>query len=152
MWERLAPIRCWFFARQRGCLHAGHMTLPARAKSTTSGSGPCGLSGRLDQVGVATLLTLIDLEHRSGILFLRRPRETAALWLRRGRVIRARTEGAGARSGEPALFHLLSWSAGRFELTFDESVEGLDEIGRSTAHLLMEAARRTDEASARTRA
>lgn len=124
------------------------MAFAASAKSATSGK--CGLYGRLDQVGVATLLTLIDIEHRSGFLVARRRRETAVVWLKRGRVIRAHTEGDARRAGAPALFHLLSWSAGRFELTFDESVEGLDEIGRSTTYLLMEAARRTDEASART--
>lgn len=105
--------------------------------------------GNLSQVGVPALLTLVDLEQRTGVLLLKRPRETGIVWLRNGRVIQARAEGSFRCTGKTALFHLLAWNAGQFELTFGSNVDGEDEIGRPTTFLLMEAARRTDEAGAR---
>jgi hypothetical protein len=105
------------------------------------------LHGGLDQIGLATLMTVLDMERRSGVLMIRRTGELGRLWLRRGGVVRARVDGLIARSGKPAIYYLMSWSDGRFELTAGD-VDGVDEIDTPTTYLLMEAARRLDEASA----
>jgi hypothetical protein len=113
----------------------------------TRPEGPPCLQGRLDQLGLSTLLTVLEMERWSGVLLVHRNGEVGRLWLSRGNVIRARTEGSACLSGKIAAFDLLAWGAGRFELTREE-VEVADEIDTPTTHLLMEAARRMDEAGA----
>jgi hypothetical protein len=103
-----------------------------------------GLRGRLEQFGLATVLTFLDLERRSGELLLLGSRGVGRLWLRHGRVIRVRIEGS-RRTRKPALYELLTWSDGRFAFTQTETNDVDDEIGAPTAMLLIEAARRADE-------
>jgi two-component system OmpR family response regulator len=105
------------------------------------------LHGDLQQLSLATLLTVLDMERRSGFLLIRRGRELGKLWLRAGRVIRARIEGSAKLAGKIAVYDLLAWGEGRFELD-SADVEGADELDTPTTHLLMEAARRMDEGGA----
>jgi Domain of unknown function (DUF4388) len=123
-------------------------TVPG-ARSYASHMSECraSLHGALEQISLSTLLTVLDMERRSGVLAIRRHGELGRLWLRRGSVVRARVDGLAARAGKLAVYHLLSWGDGRFELTAVE-VDGVDEIETSTTYLLMEAARRSDEAAA----
>jgi hypothetical protein len=103
------------------------------------------LNGELDQIGLSTLLTVLDIERVSGVVVVRRGGQTGQLWMRAGRMLRAVIDGGPVRlSGKVAACDMLAWGAGRFEV-FREEVEGADEIGTSTAHLLMEAAMRVDE-------
>ena len=106
-----------------------------------------GLRGRLAQFGLATVLTFLDLERRSGELVLLGPLGVGRLWLRGGRVVRARIEGS-RRTRKPAVYELLAWAEGRFAFTQTELGDLDDEIGASTTMLLLEAARRTDELEA----
>ena len=106
-----------------------------------------GLRGRLEQFGLATVLTFLDLERRSGELTLLGDGEVGRLWLRQGHVIRARIEGS-RRTRKPAVYEMLGWSKGRFAFV-QAALDGIaDEIGAPTPMLLIEAARRTDELAA----
>jgi hypothetical protein len=104
------------------------------------------LRGRLEQFGLATVLTFLDLERRSGEVLVLAEGEVGRLWLRQGRVIRARIEGS-RRTRKPAVYELLGWTRGRFSFTQAEPDGVDDEIGAPTTLLLMEAARRVDEAT-----
>ena len=106
-----------------------------------------GLRGRLEQFGLATVLTFLDLERRSGELTLLGEREVGRLWLRQGQVIRARIEGS-RRTRKPAVYEMLNWSKGRFAFVQAALDAVADEIGAPTPMLLIEAARRTDELAA----
>ena len=69
------------------------------------------------------------------------------LWLRQGRVLRARIEGS-RRLNKSAVYELLGLERGRFSFS-QMNLDGLgDELGVPTMQLLMEAARRVDEAAA----
>jgi hypothetical protein len=117
-----------------------------RESSATSGND-AGLRGRLEQFGLATVLTFLDLERRSGqILVVTRDR-VGRVWLRDGRVISARIEGS-RRVNRAAIYELLTWDSGRFSFTQERTVSAVDEINAPTTLLLVEAARRADEASA----
>jgi hypothetical protein len=105
-----------------------------------------GLRGRLAH-GLPTVLTFLDLERRSGELVVLGPLGVGRLWLRGGRVIRARIEGS-RRTRKPAVFELLAWTEGRFAFTQTDLADLDDEIGAPTTMLLIEAARRTDELEA----
>lgn len=107
------------------------------------------LRGDLEKISLATLLTIVDMERRSGMLLVERERQLGRLFFREGRVVRARIEGArrpaAPTSGPEAVYYALSWPDGQFEL-WQAAIEGRDEIRCSTTFLLMEGARRCDEA------
>jgi two-component system OmpR family response regulator len=105
------------------------------------------LRGRLEQFGLATVLTFLDLERRSGQVLVITGEKRGTVWLRGGRVISARIEGS-RRVNRAAIYELLSWDRGHFAFTQEEPSSRADEIGAPTMQLLMEAARRTDEAAA----
>jgi hypothetical protein len=105
------------------------------------------LRGRLEQFGLATVLTFLDLERRSGQLVLFGGQRIGRLWLRQGRVIRARIEGS-RRVNRAAIYELFGWKAGAFAFTQGDNDGMAEEIDAPTTLLLMEAARRVDEADA----
>src|SRR5262245_17442420 len=90
------------------------------------------MRGDLDKIGLPTLLTIVEMERRSGIYVLSRGRQLGRLHVREGRIIRASIEGARRCRGEEAIYQMLTWADGRFELWAAE-VEGRDEIGQCTA-------------------
>ena len=121
--------------------------------ASTGSSLEPALRGRLEQFGLATVLTFLDLERRSGELIVVADDQSSPnnrvgrLWLRHGRVLRARIEGS-RRLNKSAVYDLLGLERGRFSFT-QMDLEGLaDELGVPTMQLLMEAARRVDEAAA----
>lgn len=121
--------------------------------ASTGSSLEPALRGRLEQFGLATVLTFLDLERRSGELVVvaddagHPNHKVGRLWLRQGRVLRARIEGS-RRQNKSAVYDLLGLERGRFSFT-QMALDGLaDELGVPTMQLLMEAARRADEAAA----
>ena len=106
------------------------------------------LRGELDKIGLPTLLTILDMEKRGGVLILQMGKQLGRLFVREGRVIRAQLEGAARVSGIDAVVEFFTWAQGVFEL-WQADVIGPDEIQRSTTFLLMEAARRQDETKER---
>ena len=111
-------------------------------------SKDAGLRGRLEQFGLATVLTFLELERRSGLVVTMAGERVGRVWLRSGRVISARIEGS-SRANREAIFELLSWERGMFAFTqADLASSAVDEIGAPTMLLLMEAAQRADEAAA----
>lgn len=133
------------FPSRKAPLFGGADHLPARPGAHLASECRSSLHGGLDQVTLATLLTILDLERRAGLLTIRRGGEIGRVWLSGGRVVRARLDGLARRAGKPAVYEILGWQDGRFELTpGDPGIA--DEIKTPTNHLLMEAARRMDEA------
>ena len=124
--------------------------------ATTGSALEPALRGRLEQFGLATVLTFLDLERRSGELVVvaddpNDPHNASAkigrLWLRHGRVLRARIEGS-RRLNKSAVYDLLGLERGRFSFLQMDLDGQADELGVPTMQLLMEAARRVDEAAA----
>jgi len=101
------------------------------------------LRGHLDEIGVPTLLSLLEFERKSGILALLSDDRAARLFVAAGRVVKVE----GPESGEPLdlLLGILGWADGSFEFAACEVVGG-DEVGMATQPLLLEHARRLDEA------
>lgn len=124
------------------------------------------LRGDLTQMGLSSLLILIELERKTGQLTLHpaldatidmalsalpdgdaelRAPSVGIVLVREGRIVHARLDSASEPVDAECVYHLLTWPAGEFEFT-SCLVEGEDRIGVSTTALLMEAARRLDEA------
>ena len=107
--------------------------------------GNSGLRGDLTQVGLSSLLILIELERKTGLLQLRSlDGRSAQILLREGKVVHARLDDAEDPVDAGCVYYLLTWSAGEFEFV-SCLVEGVDRVNVTTTHLLMEAARLIDE-------
>jgi DNA-binding response OmpR family regulator len=105
------------------------------------------LAGTLEQFSAASVLMLLDLERRSGVLIVTAALGRGRIYVREGRVLRAVVEGQPQLRAALAVFELLTWGDGRFEFHAGP-VEGEDEIGSSTSFLLLEGARLQDEDAA----
>jgi CheY-like chemotaxis protein len=146
------PFRLTELDQRVGSMLMPRAALPAappslsRISSAAQAIAPAvssGLQGTLEQVGLASVLAMAQLERASGLLIARRDGETARLFFRRGRPIAARFEG-DMRKGARVIYELLTWSQGQFAF-HRMDVEVADEIGLSTDELLLEGARRIDE-------
>jgi two-component system OmpR family response regulator len=102
--------------------------------------------GALAHFGLPTVLTLLDMERRTGVLELHGQDRTGLISLREGQVVRAEVRGAPCRGAE-AVFELLGWVEGAFAFRVGEVTDG-NEVSVPTAMLLLEAARRADEMAA----
>lgn len=109
---------------------------------TTPGSD---VSGKLDRIGVPAILILLDTEKKTGVLTLESPGGRVHLWLRDGLLFRAQRAGETAQEGEDVVFGVLPWREGTFDF-LECPVEGERNVQHSLNYLLMEAARREDEA------
>jgi len=106
-----------------------------------------GLRGDLAQVGLSSLLVLIEMERKTGLLQLRVPGSSSAqILVRDGKVVHARLDDQEEPVDAECVYFLLTWAAGEFEFV-SCVVEGDDRVNVSTTHLLMEGARLIDEAS-----
>ena len=121
------------------------MEMGIRSQAGFAARGRAGFHGRLEQVGLPSLLTMLDLERKSGVMEIARaePPEKGRIFLRDGVVVHSNL-GDDSRKDQDAVYHMLSWSGGNFEFT-ECPVEMNDQIHQPTMHLLMEGARRLDE-------
>jgi CheY-like chemotaxis protein len=103
------------------------------------------LRGALDQLGLSSVLTVLEMERKTGILLCERESRTARLFLRKGRVIRADIDEPRL-TGAAAVYDALNWRSGSFDFLLGD-IGGVDEIQASTTFLLLEGARRLDEAN-----
>jgi uncharacterized protein (TIGR02266 family) len=117
----------------------------SRSRSQAGATGNRALRGDLAQVALASLLSLAEMERRTGSLLLIRGDETITLLLREGAVVRIDLPPAYAEKvGIERFFHALGWTDGQFELSAAEvAVE--DEVQLPTSFVLLEHARRMDE-------
>ena len=102
------------------------------------------LRGSLASFGLSSLLMVIELDRMSGLVTLHGPIGTGRLAIREGRVLRARVDGDKGAHGPHAIYQMLQWAKGSFAFEAG-TVDGEDQIERSTSFLLMEGARLVDE-------
>jgi DNA-binding response OmpR family regulator len=117
----------------------------ATMQETRDQLGGSSLRGDLSQVGLSSLLVLIEMERKTGLLQLRaEDSPSAQILVRDGKVVHARLDDVDDPVDAECVYYLLTWAAGEFEFTAC-LVEGVDRVGVSTTHLLMEGARLIDE-------
>jgi CheY-like chemotaxis protein len=102
-----------------------------------------GFSGTLRQVGLTDVIQIECLRRSSCILEVHNPETSGAIFIESGAIVHA---AAAALTGEPALYQLLSMSNGQFRLQPFKSPKERTIEG-SWEYLLMEAARKRDEAT-----
>ena len=97
--------------------------------------------GSLEDMGMVDLLQTIELGRKSGVLTLERSPHQARLYFADGQVVDAET---GKLRGEDAVYRLLTWEEGNFEIDF-KNIDRPRRIQTTTQGLLMEGMRRVDE-------
>lgn len=101
------------------------------------------LYGLLKEFALSSVLIVLELERKTGVLLLQgSDGSPGRVSLRGGRVVRA--EAPNGVRGALAVYEMLTWTQGRFEFQAAEVAEP-DEVGSSTSFLLMEGARLVDE-------
>jgi CheY-like chemotaxis protein len=104
------------------------------------------LNGRIEQLGLSSLLVMMEMERKDGVLKLNDAdsSETGRIFLRTGQVIHARIDQRKDLPGKDSVYRMLRWNKGTFSFSAME-VDMEDTVHSSTTHLLMEGARLMDE-------
>jgi hypothetical protein len=104
---------------------------------------PTALAGALEHVAISSVLTLLEMERRTGMLEVRSGSRVGRLAMREGCIVRAMLDH-GLMPGCEAVCEILSWREGRFAFRVGD-VRAADSDAVSPTMLLLEAARRADE-------
>ncbi len=104
--------------------------------------GRTRFAGRVADMPVVDVIQTIEISRKSGVIqFVGEHGRQAAIYFRDGKVIDAE---AGTLQGEDAVYRLLTWNEGDFEVVF-RTVRRREVIQTSSQGLLMEGMRRLDE-------
>jgi CheY-like chemotaxis protein len=102
---------------------------------------PGVIQGRLEEMSILDLMQSLEMGQKSCRLTIRHGDETCELFFSSGQCADARL---GSAEGEAAVFQVVRWPAGEFEIDFN-SAPSRSTISRTTTGLLMEALRLMDE-------
>jgi DNA-binding response OmpR family regulator len=102
------------------------------------------LRGALAELGLPSLLTMLEQERKTGHLALTRDHAAAWIDVVDGRIVRARSSDLDADS-RTVLMRVLDWPDGYFELSSGAPAADTDEVSTGVTHLLLEHARLSDE-------
>ena len=102
---------------------------------------PGVIQGRLEEMSILDLMQSLEMGQKSCQLTIRRDGEACELFFTSGQCADAKL---GSVEGEEAVFQVVRWPAGDFEIDFN-STASRSTISRTTTGLLMEALRLIDE-------
>jgi CheY-like chemotaxis protein len=105
-------------------------------------SRPGVIQGRLEEMSILDLMQSLEMGQKSCRLTLRHGSEQCELYFVTGQCKHARL---GSTEGDPAVYQVVNWAEGDFEIDFNASSDRATTT-RSTTGLLMEAMRLLDEA------
>lgn len=103
------------------------------------------MSGNLSEVSLVDLLQLFSTSKKSGVLVVRREEDIGRIYLRRGQIVHVTINENPDLPSLKAMYRLLTWEYGTFELEPPDEREFSDEITLSTEAILMEGMRQIDE-------
>ena len=102
---------------------------------------PGVVQGRLEEMSILDLLQSLEMGQKSCRLTIRHDSDTCELFFSAGQCVDARL---GSSEGEEAVFQVMRWPGGDFEINFN-SAPDRSTISRTTTGLLMEGLRLIDE-------
>ena len=106
---------------------------------------PKMMQGNIEEIPLPALLQLLSTSRKSGVLVLRSEWGTGRLYLRKGQIYFANVDESFDVSPRKAMFRMLTWDKGLFELEPPDDRTVMEEIQDSTEGLLMEGMRQLDE-------
>ncbi len=102
------------------------------------------LRGRIGRLGLASIMGMLEMERRSGVLVVDTNEAVIYMVLQHGNVIRAGWRGERVSDGQQAVFTALDTVDGEYEFA-EHDTSGPVELGQSVGSLLLEHARQRDE-------
>jgi pSer/pThr/pTyr-binding forkhead associated (FHA) protein len=106
---------------------------------------PKMMQGNIEEIPLPDLLQLLSTSRKSGVLVLRSEWGTGRLYLRKGQIYFANVDESFDVSPRKAMFRMLTWDKGLFELEPPDDRTVMEELQDSTEGLLMEGMRQLDE-------
>jgi len=120
----------------------GNRRMPASDGGNKSGRP---MSGNIDEIPLPDLIQLLSTSKKTGALSLRQGENVGKLFLKKGKLYFATINDNFSISPRKAVFRLLQWTTGQFELEPGVEIEALEAMDESTEALLMQSIRRLDE-------
>jgi pSer/pThr/pTyr-binding forkhead associated (FHA) protein len=106
---------------------------------------PKMMQGNIEEIPLPDLLQLLSTSRKSGVLVLRSEWGTGRLYMRKGQIYFANVDESFDVSPRKAVFRMLTWDKGLFELEPPDDRTVMEELQDSTEGLLMEGMRQLDE-------
>lgn len=103
------------------------------------------MSGSIEEIPLPDLIQLLSTSRKSGVLVLRSDLGTGRIYFRTGQIYFASIDEGFDVTPRKAMYRMLSWSTGFFELEPPDDRTVLEELQESTEALLMEGMRQMDE-------
>jgi len=103
------------------------------------------MSGNIEEIPLPDLLQLLSTSRKSGVIVIRSDLGVGKIYLRKGQIYFASIDESFNTGPRKAMFRLLGWTHGFFELDPPDEREVMDELSDSTEGLLMEGMRQLDE-------
>ncbi len=110
-----------------------------------TGYGSRSMTGTIGEVPLPDLIQLFSTSKKTGTLVIRVGAVEGKLHLDKGRIVYATVSNAPGLKPLKAVFRILSWQDGTFELLGPEPHNFPETINMSTEHILMEGLRQIDE-------
>jgi pSer/pThr/pTyr-binding forkhead associated (FHA) protein len=120
----------------------------ARSKMQVTAShrpSPKSMSGNLEEIPLPDLLQLLSTSRKSGVLVLRSDWGVGRIFFRKGQIYFATIQEMAQVAPRKAMFRMLGWNQGVFELEPPDDRPALEELTDSMEGLLMEGMRQLDE-------
>ncbi|MFO8073437.1 MAG: DUF4388 domain-containing protein [Polyangia bacterium] len=112
---------------------------------TTMHSGARSMTGTIAEVPLPDLIQLFSTSKKTGTLLVNREGVIGKIHLDKGRIIYASLSDSPELPPTKAMYRILAWEDGTFELLGPEPHTFPDRIDMPTEHLLMEGLRQLDE-------
>jgi hypothetical protein len=112
------------------------------SRQSTSGRP---MSGVIEEIPLPDLLQLLSTSRKSGVLTVASQIGTGRIYLRKGQIYFAAINDDFAISPQKAIYRMLTWVTGTFELEPAVEMQVMEELSESTEGLLMEGVRQLDE-------
>jgi hypothetical protein len=113
------------------------------ARQSSSAGRP--MSGVIEEIPLPDLLQLLSTSRKSGVLTIVSTGQVGKIYLRKGQLYFAAINDDFALSPQKAIYRMLTWATGTFELEPQVEMQVMEEIQESTEALLMEGVRQLDE-------
>lgn len=124
------------------------LEIPAQAvaeiKRATSHANR-SMSGTISEVPLPDLIQLFSTSKKTGTLIVRGDEAVGKIHLEKGKIIYSSVSNSPGLNPMKAVFRILAWQEGTFELVGPEPQKFPETIDMSTEHILMEGLRQIDE-------
>jgi pSer/pThr/pTyr-binding forkhead associated (FHA) protein len=103
------------------------------------------MSGSIEEIPLPDLLQLLSTSRKSGVLVIRSDLGVGKIYLRKGQIYFASIDESFNTGPRKAMYRMLAWTQGFFDLEPPDERDVLEELTDSTEGLLMEGMRQLDE-------